>query len=215
VNTPTEEPLRQLLDPPPPGPIATCGDGPLLVALTAQLTGPDRPWAVVGVPELGVLALHDAGLDLTQGMWVDAPGRHWATATATALDSVAVTLLRPPGPVPDRIARRIGAALRRTGARLLVAGPWPGAAATVQVTNSSWAGIDQGLLRRRRATVTRTGRGAPRSARDHGRCRRVRVVRLLFGRVKMERKRGLRAASVLRPSGEGVGQSSESAHARA
>ena len=143
--------------------LATCGDLPLLVALTAQLAGDGGAWAVVGLPELSALPMADAGLDLTAGIWVDHPGRRWPEVVATLAEQVPVTLLGPVGPPPERVARRIGAVLRRSGTHLLTVGEWPGAAGRLRVSGTAWEGLEQGLLSRRRATVTATGRGPAHS----------------------------------------------------
>lgn len=168
-----------------PGTVAsTCGDLPLLLALTAEAStaastadGAERgsAWAVIGLPQLGALAAADAGLDLGAGMWVDQPGRRWPEVVATAVEAVPVVLLGLPagvrgvgraagqGSVPDRTVRRVGALLRRSGAVLLVAGHWPGAEVRLRVSQAVWEGVDRegyGLLRGRRTRVAVSGRGA-------------------------------------------------------
>lgn len=136
-------------------------DLPLLLALAAGAAG-SALWAVVGLPQLGGLAAADAGLDLDRGLWVDAPGDQWAQTVAVVAESVPVVLLGSPGRVPERTGRRLSAVLRRTGAVLLVAGPWEGAAVRLRVGRSAWEGVGSGhgLLQRRRVEVHGWGRGA-------------------------------------------------------
>jgi hypothetical protein len=133
-------------------------DLPLLLALAGGAT--DGPWAAVALPDLGALAAADAGLDLRAGLWVDRPGRDWPQIVAVLLETVPLVLLRPLGRLADRSVRRLASLQRRSGAVLLVAGPWPGAHSRLRVTESAWEGVGtgHGVLRRRRVTVAASGR---------------------------------------------------------
>jgi hypothetical protein len=119
-------------------------------------------WAAVGLPHLGALATQAAGLDLASGMHIDDPDHKWAQALATVAEAVPVVLVGTPGPVPDRIARRLAAVLRRSGSVLLTQGSWQGAEVRLQVVDATWEGLGEGhgLLRRRRVRVAAAGRGA-------------------------------------------------------
>lgn len=136
-------------------------DLPLLLALAAGAAG-DGLWAAVGLPQLGALAAAEAGLSLESGLWVDTPGDQWAHALSVVVESVPVVMLASPGSVPERTGRRLAAVLRRSGAVLLVAGPWEGAQVRLRVARSAWAGVGagHGLLTGRRAEVRAWGRGA-------------------------------------------------------
>ncbi|MCX5355522.1 hypothetical protein [Streptomyces mirabilis] len=142
--------------------VSTGHDMPLLLALAAEASRTAVGWAAVGLPQLGALAAEAAGLDLASGMRIDDPGRHWAQVLATVTEAVPVVLVGPLGPVPDRIARRLAAVLRRSGSILLAAGPWQGAEARLQVVSARWEGVGDGhgLLRGRRVRVAAAGRGA-------------------------------------------------------
>lgn len=137
-------------------------DLPLLLALASVAADQGGGWAAVGLPGLGALAARGAGLDLGTGMWIDAPGRRWPEVVATVLEAAPVVLLGPLGRVPERAGRRLEALLRRSGAVLLVAGPWPRAQLRLQVTEAAWEGVGRGhgVLVRRRARVVVSGRGA-------------------------------------------------------
>lgn len=155
-----------------PGSAVSVGqDLPLLLALAARAAAEAGAWAVVGLPQLGVLAADSMGLNVGTGLWVDRPGKRWPDVVATLAEAVPVLLLGPLGPAPDRQARRLAAVLRRTGAVLLTTGAWAGAELRMAVTASHWEGVGagHGLLRARRVQVVATGRGAaggaPRTAR--------------------------------------------------
>ncbi|MGW1290692.1 hypothetical protein ACWD4N_45830 [Streptomyces sp. NPDC002586] len=95
-------------------------------------------------------------------MRIDTPGRQWAQVLATVLEAVPVVVTGSLDAVPDRVARRLAAVMRRSGSVLLSGGSWQGAEVRLQVVASSWEGVGQGhgLLRARRVTVAAAGRGA-------------------------------------------------------
>ncbi|MGI5144188.1 hypothetical protein [Streptomyces sp. CA-106110] len=142
--------------------VSAGGDMPLLLALAAEASRGAAGWAAVGLPQLGVLAAEAAGLELAHGMRIDTPGRQWAQVLATVLEAVPVVVTGSLDAVPDRVARRLAAVMRRSGSVLLSAGGWQGAEVRLRVVVSSWEGVGQGhgLLRARRVTVAAAGRGA-------------------------------------------------------
>lgn len=150
--------------------VSAGGDMPLLLALAAEAAAEAGAWAVVGLPQLGVLAAQSMGLDVGVGMFVDRPGRRWPEVVATLAEAVPVLLLGECGPATGRTAQRLGAVLRRTGTVLLTAGEWEGSGVRLRVTQARWegVGVGHGLLRARRVEVTASGRGsaggAPRTA---------------------------------------------------
>lgn len=142
--------------------VSAGGDMPLLLAVAAEASIEAVGWAVVGLPQMGALAAKAAGLDLANGMRIDDPGWQWAQVLATVAEAVPVVLVGPLGAVPDRIARRLAAVLRRSGSVLLAAGSWQGAETRLQVVSARWEGVGEGhgLLRGRRVRVAAAGRGA-------------------------------------------------------
>lgn len=142
--------------------VTTGSDMPLLLALAAEAAAEAGAWAVVGLPQLGVLAAQSMGLDMGVGMFVDRPGRRWPEVVATLAEVVPVLLLGECGPVIGRTAQRLGAVLRRTGTVLLTLGEWEGAEVRLRVTQARWegVGVGHGLLRARRVEVTASGRGS-------------------------------------------------------
>ncbi|MEO3976883.1 hypothetical protein [Streptomyces sp. CAU 1734] len=145
-----------------PGTAVSAGaDVPLLLALAAEASAGSAGWAAVGLPGLGPGAAADAGLELGAGMWVDDPGRRWPQVLATVLEAVPVVMVGVVPPVPERVTRRLAAVMRRSGAVLLAAGSWEGAAVRLNVTTAVWDGVGtgSGILRGRRVTVVAAGRG--------------------------------------------------------
>lgn len=135
---------------------------PLLLALAAEASSTTVGWAAVGLPQMGAQAAQAAGLELASGMRIDDPGRQWAQVLATVAEAVPVILVGRLETVPDRIARRLAAVLRRSGSVLLAADSWQGAEVRMNVVSAAWEGIGggHGLLRGRRVRVAATGRGA-------------------------------------------------------
>ncbi|MFI6639032.1 hypothetical protein [Streptomyces sp. NPDC050504] len=142
--------------------VSTGGDMPLLLALAAEASAGTAGWAAVGLPHLGALAAESAGLDLRGGLRVDRPGRHVVQVLATLIEAAPVVLAGPLDRVSDRAARRLTAALRRSGSILLSSGPLPGAEIRMRVVSASWEGVGEGhgLLHGRRVRIAATGRGA-------------------------------------------------------
>ncbi|TWF96554.1 hypothetical protein [Kitasatospora viridis] len=142
--------------------VSVAGDVGLLLALGAGGAGDESWCAVVGLPEVGLLAATGYGIDPGRLLLVDQPGRQWPEVVAALAGAVELVLLRPTGPVAPQLAARLGAVLRRTGCVLLVAGAWPGAELRLGVRAGRWFGLGEGhgLLAGRQAEVVVEGRGA-------------------------------------------------------
>ncbi len=170
---PVAEPLRPLL----PGlrrggSVVVTGSRYLLLAVMAPVTWAGGWTAVVGMPELGLLAAAQAGVALERTALVPDPGPHWPAVTAALLDGLDLVVVAPNGPVNDRVAGQLAARARRSGAVLVAYGPWPGADLTLSASPGRWEGLARGhgRLRARELTVTAYGRGAA------ARPRQVRVL---------------------------------------
>jgi len=131
-------------------------------AIPTGAVGADRWCAIVGVPELGVLAAAGMGADLDRMLLVDKPGERWPEVVAALLPAVEVVLVQPPARPASGVVRRLTALARQHGAVLIVAGAWEGARVRLQVTSSLWIGLGDGHghLRARRVKVVADGRGA-------------------------------------------------------
>lgn len=146
--------------------VAVHGSTSLLLALLAEATAAGSWAAVVGMPDLGVVAAGELGVEVSRLALVPRPGAEFASVTAALLDGVDLVAVGPgctPGPGRSgQIARRLSARARHRGAVLLSLGPWPGAEVELRCADGRWSGLDggYGYLRQRQVAVTTVGRGA-------------------------------------------------------
>ena len=133
----------------------------------ALLSGPSAggAWcAVVGAPDLGLVAAAQLGLDLERLAVVPWPGPKWAVVTAALLEGFDMVLLRPGGHVSNSDARKLEARARERGSVLAVMGDgWPGTAdVRLGIVAGCWRGIEDGCgyLWGREVDVVSAGRGA-------------------------------------------------------
>jgi hypothetical protein len=136
--------------------------GLLCLAVAAGASAAGAWCAAVGLPQFGVAAAADAGLDPDRLLLIPDPGAGWPQVVASLLDGCELVLLRPPGQPSAQMRTRLAATLRRRGGVLVVAGGWDDAQARLLVVRQEWAGIGagHGRLRARRVQVTVDGRGA-------------------------------------------------------
>ena len=136
----------------------------LALALVAGASAAGSWVAAVGLPDLGIVAAAETGIDLERLALVPSPGaRAWPAVVAAFLDAVDVVLVRSPPRLPAGQARRLMARARERGAVLVPLGPWSEPAdLRLAVTASTWHGLGQGhgSLRSRVAEVVASGRGA-------------------------------------------------------
>ena len=147
----------------PRGTVVAAGRwGLLCLALAAGASEAGAWTAVVGLPQLGVAAAADAGVDPGRMLLVADPGTSWPQVVASLLDGCELVVLRPPGRPSAQVRTRLAAALRRSGGVLVVAGDWEGARARLSVTRQEWAGAGagHGRLRARRVQIVADGRGS-------------------------------------------------------
>jgi hypothetical protein len=132
-------------------------DSPSLA--TALVAGPSQAgeWiAFVGVPDLGLEAAAQFGIDLDRTVAVPRPGELWLSVTAGLLDVATVVVVKPPVPVSAQQAERLKSRLRMKDAALVCWGEWPRSDATLTITESSWLGLGygHGRLTARRVVVS-------------------------------------------------------------
>jgi hypothetical protein len=154
--------LRGLLPGLRRGSVVAAGSwGLLCLALAAGASAAGAWCAVVGLPQFGVAAAADAGLDPDRVLLIADPGAGWPQVVASLLDGCELVLLRPPDRPSAQIRRRIEATVRRFGGVLVVAGEWDGAQVRLTVAQQEWTGIGtgHGRLRARRVQVVVDGRG--------------------------------------------------------
>jgi len=144
----------------------------LAFSLLAEATATGSWCAAVGVPDAGVLALAEMGVDLDHLVLVPRPGARWEEAAAFLVAGMDAVLVCPPGPVRPGPARRLAARARERRAALVVLArhsPWPeGPELQLTVGRGRWmgAGRGHGHLQGRRVEVVSSGRrGASRPVR--------------------------------------------------
>ncbi|HMR47710.1 MAG TPA: hypothetical protein PKE40_00405 [Arachnia sp.] len=137
--------------------------GALLLGLLAEPSR-DGAWCgVVGIPELGAEAAHEAGVAIDRLVLVPDPGRRWLSVVAALAEVLGVIAVRPSGSVSPADANRLASRLRDREATMLVVGPWPRVEATLRVEASLWSGVGTGYghLEGREATLSVTSKRYP------------------------------------------------------
>lgn len=129
------------------------GGSSLLLSLVAAIQGGDgavvaggaRWAALVGVPELGLLAAAELGVSLDRLAVVPDPGDDALQVISVLADGVEVIVAGAPrAAVPPARVRVLRGRLRTSGAVLLVAGDWPGADLVITAQASRWSGLGNG-----------------------------------------------------------------------
>ena len=143
------------------GTTVVAGSTSLVLTLLAYACAHGAWAAVVGRPDLGVLAASQAGVDLGRLALVPSPGVDAPAVVAALLDGLDVVVVGPGARLADADRRRLTARARDRGSVLLPTYVWPGAGATLMVEAGRWAGVGtgDGWLRAHRLRVSRTGRG--------------------------------------------------------
>jgi hypothetical protein len=137
----------------------------LALALLAAASQAGSWCAAVGLPDPGVLAAAELGIDLRRVVFVPHPGGGWAEAAGDLLTGVDVVLVRPPGRARQTAARHLSARARERRTALVVlvehVSEWPeGGDLALSVGAIEWEGVGRGHghLQRRRAEVRVSGR---------------------------------------------------------
>lgn len=142
--------------------VVVAGSTSLALALLVEASRAGSWVAVVGLPEVGVLAAHHLGLVLERVVLVPAPGPDAPTVLAALLDGVDVVVVGPRAALSPSDRRRLSARARERQSVLLPTTDWSGANVVLTAEDSRWEGVGRGdgRLRTRRLTVRRSGRGA-------------------------------------------------------
>lgn len=138
----------------------------LLALLAASMTG--GSWAaVVGMPDLGLVAAAELGVAVHRLALVPRPGAEFGPVVAALLDGVDLVVLATDaitrsGARGAQLARRLSARARHRGGVLLAFGSWPGADLELDCSAVVWSGLGlgHGYLAGCRLAVTARGRGA-------------------------------------------------------
>lgn len=148
------------------GTVVRCtGEGGRSLAL-AVAAGPSAAgsWCgLVGMDDVGVLAVAGYGVDLDRFVVVRTAPAQWAVAAALLVEGLDLVVVSPPHPRPA-VFRTLAARARDRGAVVLVVEERPSCPADLElaVVGSRWHGLGEGAgrLRSRRVTVVASGRGA-------------------------------------------------------
>ena len=140
--------------------VAVEGSTSLVLALIARASREGSWAAIVGMPQVGVVAAARRGIDLSRLALVPHPGAEAATVVGACIDGMDVVVLGPRLAIGDQDRRRLAARARERGTVLVSAGPWTGAHVALTVTRASWSGLGagDGRLRSRSLAVARSGR---------------------------------------------------------
>jgi hypothetical protein len=142
--------------------VAVGGAMSLVLALLAAATR-DGSWAAVtALPELGLAAAAELGVDLERLALVPHPGAELTGVLSALVDGFDLVVLGPVE-VQPQLARRLAGRVRNRGTVLLTVGPWPGADLELRVSGRRWHGLTPdgyGHLRARDVVATSRGRGA-------------------------------------------------------
>ncbi|GAA1366067.1 hypothetical protein [Catellatospora chokoriensis] len=150
----------------------------LLALAMLGATSEQGSWcAAVGMPDLGLAAAAEAGVELSRFVLVPHPGPQWLEVVGALLDGFEVVAVRPPTRPTDRVASLLAARARQRGAVLLpVTADWPTSDVTLSVTARQWHGLGQGHGRLRYTDITVDSRGRGSAGKPRGA-----VVRLPLG----------------------------------
>jgi hypothetical protein len=141
------------------------GTTTLALALLAAPSAAGSWCGIVGVPDPGVVAMAELGIDLGRVVLVPEARGGWVDAVGELAGGIDVLLVRPFGSCRPGVARRLVARARerQTALVVLVDRPeeWPdGPDLTLRVTRAAWRGIGagHGHLQCRLAEVEASGR---------------------------------------------------------
>jgi len=128
--------------------VAVRGSTSLLFAVLAAATQAGGWCAVVGMPELGLVAAAELGVVLERLALIPDPGPDWPSVVAALLDGIDVVVVAASA-APVVLARRLTARARQRGAVLVGVGGWAAAELTIEVDHGVWCGLGRGRGRLR------------------------------------------------------------------
>ena len=134
----------------------------VLLALLAEATTQGSWAAVVGMPEMGMLAAAELGVVVERVAVVPRPGAEFGAVVAALLDGMDIVAVEPGAGLAPQLARRLSARARNRGAVLVSCSPWPAADLELTCGAATWSGLGlgHGHLTSRSLPVQAKGRGA-------------------------------------------------------
>jgi hypothetical protein len=119
--------------------VSITGTGATSLALGLIAEASKTSWtACVGIPEIGLAAGEELGVDLDHVLVVGDPKDRWTDVLAALVDAFDIVLAHPPAP---RVARKLSGRIRERDAVLVAIGDWPDSDVRLQGTTSRWHGI--------------------------------------------------------------------------
>jgi hypothetical protein len=145
--------------------VAAVGSASLLITLLAGAMV-DGSWgAVCGLPALGALAAHEAGVPLERLVLVPSPGPDWPTIVSALIDGMDLVVVAAPAGTASGVLRSLMARARQRGCVLIPTAHWPGCDLSIELAERRWQGLQAGYGRLRRQDVTLRSVGRGRAAR--------------------------------------------------
>jgi hypothetical protein len=144
--------------------VAVQGSTSLVIALVAEASREGSWAAMIGMPNVGVVAAARRGIELARLALVPHPGSQAAAVAGACVDGMDMVVMGPRLALGDADRRRLAARAREQGSVIISAGPWDGAHMNLAVTRSTWSGLGagDGRLRARDMLVEVTSRaGGP------------------------------------------------------
>jgi hypothetical protein len=134
--------------------VSVTGSRSALFALLAAATTAGSWAAVVGMPDIGVAAAAELGVELRRLALVPRPGADLVRVAGALFDGVDIVVVS--GGLRARAARQLAARARHRGGVLIADGRWPGADVQLSCTPGAWHGVDdtgRGRLTAREVTL--------------------------------------------------------------
>ena len=135
--------------------VAVEGSTSLVLALVAEASKEGSWTAMIGMPQVGVVAAARRGIELARLALIPHPGAQAPAVAGACVDGMDVVVLGPRLALADSDRRRLLARARERGSVLISAGSWAGAHVTLTVEDSRWSGLGagDGRLRERQLNV--------------------------------------------------------------
>jgi len=132
----------------------------LLWTLVAEATRQGVWCALIGLPNLGVAAADDMGVDVDRLVFVPSPGNQWISVVGALADVVGIVAVGATPAPSERTLSTLAGRLRERETTLLVGAVWPRVEARIDVTAHQWHGLGRGhgLLHEHRVSLALTPR---------------------------------------------------------
>lgn len=117
--------------------------------------------AFAGMPALGLLAVHDAGIHLERVAHIPDVGSDGPTVVAALIDGIEHVVVGPACGLLDADRRRLLARARERGTALISTTPWQGASLTIDIQHTAWTARTTAATGYARPATTSSGVARP------------------------------------------------------